>query len=209
MIALRTIDELPCAFDVSIEALATLLNANDRCFGCPRGCPREPPGHAPPAFLFLSSTMSNSGESLVTLRSDASDTNRCRSPLGRYRQHSASCIRNAHRDVGTGERRASLSRRGYRCDSLGESSILSQKFAAAKARLSTRFAHLRPADLRQGGTRCAGLQPAPAPISPRLEPNFARLTEPQPSVAKLFGGPRSTWSAMEVAGGMQCLPQLS
>jgi len=114
------------------KLLALLIDANDRCFGCPRGCPREPPGHTPPAFLFLSSTMSNSGESFVTLRSNASGKNRCRSPFGRYRQLRASCIRNTHRDVGTGERRASLSGVGYMWSLRGVSSTLSRKFAAAE-----------------------------------------------------------------------------
>lgn len=109
MIALRTLTRNHVVSMFPPKLLALLINANDRCFGCPRGYPREPPGHAPPAFLFLSSTMSNSGEDLLTLRSDASGTNRYRSPLGRYRQLLASCIRNAHRNVDADERRASLS----------------------------------------------------------------------------------------------------
>jgi len=76
------IDEKPCAFDVSIEALASVLNANDRCFGCPRGYPQEPPGHTPPAFLFLSSTMSNSGEAFIKPPIHAADEKSTGSPFG-------------------------------------------------------------------------------------------------------------------------------
>ena len=132
MIALRTLTRNHVVSMFPPKLLALLINANDRCFGCPRGYPREPPGHTPPAFLFLSSTMSNSGEDFLTLRSNASGKNRCRSPFGWYRQLRASCIRNTHRDVGTAERRASLSGRGYMWSSRGVSSTLSQKFAVAK-----------------------------------------------------------------------------
>ena len=167
------------------KLLALLINANDRCFGCPRSYPREPPGHTPPAFLFLSSTMSNSGEDLVTLRSDASDTNRYRSPCGRYRQLLASCIRNAHRNVDADERRASLSGRGYRWDSLGVSSDLSQNFCARKNTSEIRVLPCR-ATTRSDGRRAGPVdEPPAAAISPRLRPSLAWLTEPKPSVAKL------------------------
>jgi hypothetical protein len=43
--SLANIDESPCAFDVSIEALAS-QNANDRCFGCPQVSLRTARTHA-------------------------------------------------------------------------------------------------------------------------------------------------------------------
>lgn len=49
-------------FGQSIDSLN--INANDRCFGCSTGYPVKPPGHTPPAFLFPSTTMSNSREAL-------------------------------------------------------------------------------------------------------------------------------------------------
>src|SRR4051812_2947318 len=45
---------------------------------------REPPGHTPPAFLFLSSTMSKSREEHV-LHPNTADANRCRPSFERYR----------------------------------------------------------------------------------------------------------------------------
>jgi hypothetical protein len=59
LIALRTLTRCH-VLSMSPSKLGFSINANDRCFGCPNGYPLEPPGHAPPAFLFLSSTMSNS-----------------------------------------------------------------------------------------------------------------------------------------------------
>ena len=94
MIALRTIDESLCRFDISIEAFRLSLNANDRCFGCPSGYPLEPPGHTPPAFLFLSSTMSNSGKSLVTLQSMQS-TRLAAGPLSGRPATASQCISNS------------------------------------------------------------------------------------------------------------------
>src|SRR5262245_13715247 len=51
---------MPCDFDVTIEALA--LNKRKRPMFRLSVVSHEPPGHTPPAFLFLSSTMSKSGE---------------------------------------------------------------------------------------------------------------------------------------------------
>jgi hypothetical protein len=42
----------------------------------------EPPGHTPPAFLFLSSTMSNSGEASVKPPIHAADEKSTGSPFG-------------------------------------------------------------------------------------------------------------------------------
>jgi hypothetical protein len=91
--------------------------------------------------------MSNSGEDLLTLRSDASGTNRYRSPLGRYRQLLASCIRNAHRNVDADERRVSLSAGVIGGTRRGCQASCREIFAPAKYRGKPRLASLwdRPA----------------------------------------------------------------
>ena len=140
MIALRTLTRNHVVSMFPPKLLALLINANDRCFGCPRSYPREPPGHTPPAFLFLSSTMSNSGEDLLTLRSNASDTNRYRSPLGRYR-HLFGQLHNECTQEHSHRRAARVPQwRRYRWDSPRVSSILSRNFCPCKISWKTRFA---------------------------------------------------------------------
>jgi len=71
------------------KALSSLnIKRNRLCFGCPSSYLLEPPGHQPPAFLFLSSTMSNSGEAFVKLPIHAADENSTGSPLGSHRRFS-------------------------------------------------------------------------------------------------------------------------
>jgi hypothetical protein len=74
--------EIMC-LGVATKALSSLnIKRNRLCFGCSSSYPLEPPGHTPPAFLFLSSTMSNSREAFVKLPIHAADENPTGSPFG-------------------------------------------------------------------------------------------------------------------------------
>jgi hypothetical protein len=85
---------------VSTKALSSLNIKRIRlCFGCPRSYLREPPGHTPPAFLFLSSTMSNSREAL-SFRF-VQPTKNPPVPLSGNTGVSASCILNSRRNIGS------------------------------------------------------------------------------------------------------------
>jgi hypothetical protein len=106
------------------------LNANDRLFLSFRIAP-EPLEHAPPAFLFLSSTMSISGKSLFTLQSTI-QTETCTGSLsggtGSFSPASSGIRKRSAAPGGT----ASLSDRAYMRGPLPLSSTSLQIFCICK-----------------------------------------------------------------------------
>ena len=74
-------------------------------FRCPDGYPSEPRGHTPPAFLFLSLTMSNSGKGLFTLQLIQPTRSECRTPWRVVPATSSQCIRNSREVGGAGRHR--------------------------------------------------------------------------------------------------------
>jgi hypothetical protein len=118
---------MPCAFDVSIEALA-FSKRKRPMFLFVREFPREPPGHTPPAFLFLSSTMSKSREEFLTPPTFCSGRDLMPGPLARVTGLDRQLHQDASRGVCAVEQRAPLSDGGYMWGRLWVSSGLSQYF---------------------------------------------------------------------------------
>jgi hypothetical protein len=83
----------------------------------------EPPGHTPPAFLFLSSTMSKSGEDFIP-PTYSTDKKFSWPPFGRYQLHSLAAL-DASRSVALSSSARPFSDGGYMRRQVRVSSALS------------------------------------------------------------------------------------
>ena len=127
---------------VATKALSSLNIKRIRlCFGCPDGYPSEPPGHTPPAFLFLSSTMSNSGE-VLSFRF-MQPTKNPPVPLSGNTGVSASCILNSRRNIGSCLQRRVPQWPLYRSPHAEVSSVCWKIFAIAKKPIFIRLLEQR------------------------------------------------------------------
>ena len=144
MIALRTIDELPCNSDVSIEAIWLLCIKRKRpMFRLSKWLPtRTARTHAACVSLSFFNDVKQRGELLLLINATGQEAPPY--PFWVVPAVRASCIMNAHRDVGATERCASLSDGGYMRDASGVSSISSQKIHRPESMLKSWGFQTRP-----------------------------------------------------------------